>query len=131
MTEAVLFPDAEVLLVAYLSEALPGVPVSTKIPNPRPDVPFLRVLRVGGTRRDLVTDQPMVVVEAWAGDDGPASDLARLAQAYVFALAQTDRPQGYVRAVREVGGIADNPDPVSESPRFTFTVQIDTRGVPL
>jgi hypothetical protein len=36
-----------------------------------------------------------------------------------------------VRRVSEVAGPQDFPDPVSESPRYQFTVQIDTRGAAL
>jgi hypothetical protein len=87
--------------------------------------------RVGGTRRDRITDQPMVVFEAWAPDIGAAAELGANLQARVHALAQTEHPLGWVRAVREIGGLQSFPDPISKTPRFQFTAQLDTRGVPL
>lgn len=124
--EAIAFPDVEALLVRVLGPLL-GVPVSTRVPNPRPDS-FVRVSRVGGSRRDLITDQALVVVEGWALTEPEASALTARAQAYVFALAQTSHDGDYVRAVRDAGGLRSFPDPLTESPRYQFTVQIDTRG---
>lgn len=129
MTEAIVFPDVEALLVRYLPPLL-GVGASTRVPNPRPDS-FVVVRRVGGTRPNVITDVPVVVVECWAKTDVAASDLARLARAYVGALAQSDVGGDYVRRVREVAGPQSYPDPASSSPRYQMTVQIDTRGVPL
>lgn len=130
MTDAVIFPDIEALLVAHLKPLVAPAPVVTRVPATRPAV-FLKLTRVGGPRRDLITDRPMVVFEAWATDRAAASDLGRRAEAYVFALAQTEHPLGYVRAVGEVGGLQWFPDPESGTPRFQFTAQLDTRGVPL
>lgn len=129
MTEAVVFPFIEKLLIAALKPNF-AVPFSTRIPATRPES-FVRLVRVGGPRRDLITDRPMVVFEAWAKTEDEAGELGLLLQARVFALAQTDHPLGYVRAVTEVGGLQSFPDPVSNSPRYQFTVQLDTRGVPL
>jgi hypothetical protein len=129
MNEVVLFPDVEALLVRVLPERV-GVDVSTKVPNPRP-ASFVRVKRVGGSRPNRVTDSAIVVVECWAADDVAASDLGRLTEAHVFALAQTSHDGDFVRRVREVGGLQSFPDPVSESPRYQFTVSLDTRGVAL
>lgn len=129
MSEPIVFPDVEGLLVRYLPD-LVGVDVSTRVPNPRP-ASFVRVKRVGGTSPNRITDAALVVVECWASDEVEASYLGRLTRAHVFALAQTSHDGDYVRRVREVGGLQAFPDPVSETPRYQFTVQIDTRGVPL
>lgn len=129
MTEAVAFPDIEAVLVRYLPP-LVDVPVSTSVPKSRPAA-FVTVERVGGGKRDLVTDQPLVVVQCWATEETDAADLGRITRAYVDALAQTAVDGDYVRAVREVGGLQHFPDPVSGAPRYQFTVQIDTRGVAL
>lgn len=129
MSEAIIFPDIEALLVRYLP-SLVGVPVVTKVPAHRP-ASFVRVKRVGGSRRDRITDQPLVVVEAWAATETDAALLGASAQAYVYALEQTAVDGDYVRAVREAGGLQSFPDPVSETPRYQFTAQLDTRGVAL
>ncbi|WP_166140845.1 hypothetical protein [Nocardioides ochotonae] len=126
MAEAIVFPDPEALLVTHLRDAL-GVRVVTRVPNPRPDR-FVRVVRVGGNRRNLVTDSAMVVVEAWAPDDVAASELARLARAYVGALEGETVGGAFTRRVTEVAGPQNLPDPTSATPRYVFTVALDLRG---
>ena len=131
MSEVIVFPDVEALVVEGLSDALTArgrnAYVSTRTPNPRqPDM--VRVSRTGGARRDLVTDQPMVTVECW-GEDGPAaSELARLCRALVWSWGGSMVAGEWVRAVREVGGVVSFPDPDTALPRYQFTVQLDTRG---
>lgn len=130
MAEAVIFPDIEALLIGYLGTRVAPVTVSTRVPATRP-ASFVKVARVGGPRRDQVTDRPMVVFQAWGPDSVAASTLARTVHAHVYALAQTDTPQGYVSAVREVGGLQYFPDPESGADCYQFTAQLQTRGVPL
>lgn len=127
MSEAIAFPDAEALAIVALKAALPDVPVSTRVPSERPDE-FIRVVRVGGTRSHLVSDNPMLTIECWSTDTVKASDLARRARAHVGAMAQTTINGAWVRSVREVGGPMSFPDPVTESPRYQFTVLLDVRG---
>lgn len=129
MTEAIAFPDIEALVVAYL-EPLVGTRVVTKVPSTRPDS-FVRVLRIGGPRANLVTDRPLVTVEAWATSTTAAENLASRARAYMGALAQSSHGEAWVRRVVEVVGLQSFPDPETESPRYQFTVQMDVRGDPL
>ena len=69
MSEAIIFPDAEALLIDLFVDELPGfgysIPVASRVPNPRPST-FVRVMRAGGVSRDRVIDVPTVAVEAWA-----------------------------------------------------------------
>lgn len=122
----IVFPDAEGLLVDHLRDAL-SVPVSTKVPNPRPDT-FVRLSRVGGLRRDFFTDSPMVVFEAWGATEVIAHDLGSEARSRVYALAGELLGETQVYAVREVGGLQAYPDPATESPRYQFTASLDLRG---
>lgn len=122
MPETIVFPDVEAVLVSALSP-LVSVPVSTRVPASRPDA-FVLVRRVGGARPNLVTDRATVTVECWSTSTVEACDLSRYARAYVHTLAPDT-----VRRVVELSGPADSPDPVSGTPRYQFTVQIDTRGV--
>lgn len=124
MTEVIRFPSIQKLLVAELRARL-DVPVVTRVPKERPSS-FVRLVRVGGNRRNIITDRAMVTVECWGADIGTADDLCELTRAHIFALAPD-----VVRRVSEVAGPQDFPDPVSESPRYQFTVQIDTRGAAL
>jgi hypothetical protein len=129
VTEAVVFPVIESLVVAYLKTHI-SEPVAASVPSPRPAT-FVKVERVGGPRRDRVTDEPMVVVQCWAPSKAEAANLGARVQAYVYALEQTSTPHGYVRAVREVAGLQSFPDPVSGTPCYQFTAQLQTKGVPL
>ena len=124
MSEAIVFPDAEGILVSALKARL-TVPVVTKVPATRP-ASFVRLVRVGGGRANLVTERPIIVFECWAATGPAAERLSALVHAHVFALAPDT-----VRRVREVAGRQSFPDPLSESPRYQFTVQIDTRGAAL
>lgn len=127
--ELIVFPDAEALAVAYLNPKV-GVRVATKVPNPRPSS-FIRVLRVGGTRQSLIVDSPMLVFECWAPDAIAASALANEARAHVFAMSQTLVDGSWVYRVADIAGPQSFPDPLTDTPRYQFTVQIHTRGVPL
>lgn len=124
-----VFGDIEAALVAALREVL-GVPVATRVPNPRPPR-FVRLTRVGGPVRDKVTDRPLIVVEAWdAAGDVAAHDLAAEARARLHALAGTGIGGVWVRRVGEVSGLSNYPDPESGTSRYQITVQLDTRGAP-
>lgn len=129
--KTVLFPDAAGLLTGHLADQLAAeaepVPVVTKIPKPRPEK-FIRLRRTGGPRRDLVTDQPQVTIEAWAGTDEEAHDLAQLARAILSGLPGTTIDGVAVYRVDELGGPVDLPDPDSAQSRYTFTIQVALRG---
>lgn len=126
MTDLWVFPDGEQLLIDWLRDRM-GETVEPRIPNPRPSE-WIRVLRVGGPQRDLVTDQPTLVVEAWADDDVDARDLIQLARAHVRAIRGEVFDGVTVYGVNEVAGPANLPDPTSAQPRWTFTVQVALRG---
>jgi hypothetical protein len=123
----ILFPDIEGVLVTHL-KPLVGVSVSTRVPDPRP-ASFVRLRRVGGTRRDLVTDSALIVVECWAADSVAARDLGARTLAHVHEMPDVEVSGASIRRVVEVGGLQSFPDPVTDSPRYQFTVQIDTKGV--
>jgi len=129
-TEVIVFPDAEALAVTYLKAKMPGVTVATKVPNPRPSK-LIKVTRVGGSKLRLNADSPVLAFECWGSTTVEASDLAKYARAYVNAMAGEKVNGVWVYKVREVGGPANFPDPDSDSPRYQFSVAIDTKGVAL
>lgn len=124
----VVFPDAEQVVCVALTDADLGVPVVVEVPNPRP-ARFVKVLRTGGDRRDLVTDNPLITIETWAATKEAAADLAQLARAHVFAMRGT-RPGDLTTVYRiaDAGGPVSLPDPATGSPRYTFTCSIAMRG---
>ncbi|WP_424462889.1 hypothetical protein [Pseudoclavibacter helvolus] len=129
MSEVIVFPDVEAMVVAYLrppaSEA--GGSVATKAPSPLPRL-FARVSRVGGSQRDIATDTARVLVECWGPDTVTASSFASLMRAHMLAIARAT--DSFTRVV-DGGGITYLADPDTNKPRYQFFVQADVRGVAL
>lgn len=119
--EAVVFRDAEALVIAYLAPYLGGVPVGTRIPDKRPSL-FLRVLRTGGPRETLVSDRPQITLEAWADKETVALGLLQLARAWL------NRADGLIFGVEELSGPGNLPDPTSAQTRYTMSFMVRTRG---
>ena len=126
MADVILFPDAERVLIVHLNSLLTE-PVSLTVPNPRPAA-FIVVRRVGGPRRDLVTDHPMLTVEAWAGGPTAAKALLERARGEIFAMRGTVVDGVAIYGITETGGPAFLPDPDSTQPRYTCTLQVAMRG---
>ena len=122
----VVFPDAAAAVTSRLGDEL-DIETDHKVPNPRPDE-FIVVRRVGGPRRDLVTDEATLTIEAWAQTEEAAHDLAQLARAHVHAMAGTTEGDARVYRVGEFAGPASLPDPESDQPRYTLTVTVAVRG---
>jgi hypothetical protein len=127
--QPIVFPDVEVALAGWLRAVLAPVPVSTRIPNPRPAT-FLRVMRTGGPRVSLTVDAPQITFEAWANSEQDAHDLAAQVRALVNAAAGQTAGAAQIVKVTEMGGPAWLADPTSSQPRFTWTVQMRVRGTP-
>lgn len=125
----VVFPDAVLVVITYLRSVVPGVPTHSQIPNPRP-AEFIRVERLGGTRRTLVTDRPRVDIHCWSASEEEAQALSERVRAYVLAMAGS-RGGTTVYAVAEVGGPQWLPDSLSGQPRYAFAVEFSTRGTEL
>lgn len=122
----VVFPDATAVTVTHLAGEL-EVPVVSKVPNPRPDT-FVRVRRVGGPRRDLVTDQAQLTVEAWAATDADAADLAQLARAHIHNMRGQVISGVACYRVTEMAGPANLPDPTTDHARYSLTIAVAMRG---
>lgn len=124
--EVIVFPDAAAIVIGHLAGEL-DPPVLPRIPNPRPDT-FVTVQRVGGPRRNLVTDAATLAIEAWAPTEEAAHDLAQLARGHVAAMVGDLFAGVPVYRVDEFSGPQLLPDPTSDQPRYTFTVAVATRG---
>lgn len=94
--------------------------VGSKIRDPRP-AKFVKVRLMGGTRMDISRYAPMITFECWAGDDITAESLGTLTEALIDAMP--DLLDACTNVV-QVGGLVDQPDPDSGSPRYVFTKQI-------
>jgi hypothetical protein len=127
VADPIAFPDAERLVIDYLTP-LVGVPVSLTVPNPRPAA-FVTVQRVGGARLNLVADDPTLAIEAWAASPTAAKAVLGVARAHLLAMGRQAVDGVPVYRVAELGGPAYLPDPDSDQPRYTLTVQVALRGV--
>lgn len=131
MSDIVVFPDAVAVTIGYLSDELGDrgseAEVVKDVPDPRPDV-FVTILRSGGVRQTVVSDNAVLIVECWAQTSADAHDLAQLCRALLHAMPGTTQAGVPIYRVDEVGGPVDLPDPLSEQPRYTFTVQVHLRG---
>lgn len=134
MNELIVFPDvlhiARTGLLARLGEVgYAGVQVVETVPpeQTRPDR-FVRLMRTGGARDDLVVDRAMLTIEAWARWPVESMALAQAARAVLNAMPGTVVAGVPVYNVVEFSGPAASPDPVSGTPRHTWTVEIAVRG---
>lgn len=118
------FPDMPKVLRDFLQVQLgEDLPVRTRVPSPRPAA-FIRVWRTGGAARNRVLDEPLMTVESWAEDDTTAAlNADRAREAILDHVSEIP----YVRGIDFRAGPYDDPDPVSDSPRSTFTFELRVR----
>lgn len=72
---------------AIIDELSPYFTIGTSIPETKPNI-FLRVVATGGSQRDLVTDAPIVVLDAFAKLESQARDAANTALARLQLAAR-------------------------------------------
>lgn len=118
-----MFPDVELLAQTFLNGLLTP-PVVVFVPNPRPAL-FVRVFRTGGTAVNRVLERAQISYEAWGGDTVSASNLARDVR-HAFLNDYTDMP--LVRGVNEITGTYFDPDPDTNLPRYSGTVELMVRA---
>lgn len=116
--------DVEQAVTAHL-RALLGVPVVTRVPDPRP-AEFVQVRRVGGTA-ELVWDRPRIDVFAWAPDDEIAHDLGMAARAALHDLQGTSVLGVPCYQVEEFLGPRRADDEPTGTPRIWLTLDLSLR----
>ena len=126
MHPLVAYPDAEFTVGSYLKSSLPSLVVVDERPAALP-AEFVRIERIGGARRSVVTDRPRVDVQCWSHSKESAWDLLVLVRAHILAMAG-QRGTTRVYDVSEVGGPQWLPDNESSKPRYAFAVEFSTRG---
>lgn len=124
-----LFPDSEELfraaLAADVSEVLGStIPASTKVPATRP-AEFIVVRRIGGSRRDIVTDVPVLQVEAWATKESRALRIAAVIQGLMQGYSEVGGHPVWLED--EVVGPTSFPDG-SQQARYTASYAVAIRG---
>lgn len=137
MTEPVIFPDAEQLVIEHLiaqiamrSEAYAqGVGVTKDVPDPRPEK-FITVRRVGGISSRPVPDHARIDVQSWHVDDQHAQDLCQLSRGLLRLMVgshQIDDSEVVCSRVIEFTGPVRFPDPDSHQARWLLTIEADIR----
>lgn len=117
--------DVEALVCDALRDGLDGVHVATRVPRDIPEDGCVFVQRVGGPRRDLVTDMPIVTVQTYGPSSVEAAALGEQCRRIVARLRFDD---DRVRHVRETGGLVNFPDLEASRDRYQFTVQLNVRS---
>lgn len=130
--DVIAFPDAEGLAVQFLNAQF-----SLRGDTARAATRFLdtdrcvRVSRVGGPRKNLVVDAPMLAFQCW-GPTGPdAAGLGRLTRALVWSMPQRSFSTTTIYRVVETGGLQSFPDPDTSNPRYQFIATVEVRGTKL
>lgn len=122
MNELIVFPNVEALIVQVLTDELatrlPGVGVGTKL---KPG-DFVRVTRTGGPKETLISEQAIVLLEAYAESGLRAFEILSIARAVLNAQ------DGQIFGVIEISGPANLPDPTTSQTRFTQTFGARVRG---
>lgn len=124
-----MFPDIEILLVAYL-KAQTGKRVVTDLPASdklAAALPLYRVTRVAGEDRDYKLDHPIVDVDTYAADRAAASLLARQAHDFLcnhLSYEDSVQPTGVVTAVSTVVGPRWLPDTNPNLRRFQASYEV-------
>lgn len=86
--------------------------------------PYYVVSRVGGIMSNLVTDEALLAVGAYADDPVVASDMANRAREALVAARATMVGGAWVRWWTEAAGPASFPDPTSKLFRYQFSGQL-------
>jgi hypothetical protein len=124
----VTFADAAHLVVDRIRQSVdPGVVVATRVPKQWPDL-LIVVRRIGGPRRNLVTDEPLLSIEAWAPNEEDAVDLIEEARGLIHSLRGQTMDGVAVYRITEAAGPAMLPDPLSNVPRCVLTISVAMRG---
>ena len=135
MAEILVSPDATALAIGWLTATLPtipeqaAVPVHRAVPNPRPPT-FVTVRLGGGTGTSPtlpVVDVVQLNFEAWAPTVAAAHDLAANARAAMLSAKGAVVAGSQVYGAEDFGPPVELPDPLSNLPRFVFSIQLSVR----
>lgn len=132
MAEPVIFPDTGLLFTGFLRDELLvhgwAVEVRTTVPAVI-DREFVRVLALGGQRRNIITDSVTVTIEAWAETKIRAAELSQVCRALVVNADVIGGVQ--LSRVDEYASPAPLPYPDSPYPRYAFTLAVGVSGTAL
>jgi len=129
--QLIVDPDIEDLYIAYLMEKFASrgesFPIGTKVPADGAAESIV-LMRTGGTRKTLVSDEPTLTVESRAATETRASWIARTAGALIRASDGLVLNGHQVYEVGNAGYLVNLPDPLTEGPRYTESFSIHLRS---
>jgi hypothetical protein len=105
-------PDAEHILIDYFATALPahGFPdVAVGDRFPQTGIESVTIIRTGGARRDIVTDQPQISVDVRAERNSRAVEIIGTVRALMNDLWGTALDGFMIYKVSELSGPYSNP----------------------
>lgn len=104
-------PDAEQLVINYLATQLPlhgfAVDVADRVPQTNSE--SVTVIRTGGVRRDLVTDQAQLSIDVRAAKNSRAVEIIQMVRALLNDLWASQIEGFQVYDVNELSGPYSNP----------------------
>lgn len=117
-----MIPDAELVAAVLLRENL-DVPVYITPPREIPGS-YVRVVRLGGSERNIVTDSALIGVNCYSRKRGKAAELANAARVALRGSAGTIANNAGIRFWREVSGPVNYPQPDVDRVRYQFTGEL-------
>lgn len=120
------FPDVVLLLRDYLQPILDPVPVSSRVPKPRP-TQFVQIRREGG-HTETIRDVARIDIITWAPTDPEAMRIALDARAAIWALAGRDHLGVMCYRVEEFLAPRQDDDEKTGTPRVWFTPELHLRA---
>lgn len=117
-----MIPDAEMAAVTLLREKL-DVPVFITPPREVPDT-YVRVVRLGGNMRNIVTDSALIGVNCYSQERHVAARLANDIRAILRDSQGTVSNDAGIRFWREVSGPVNFPQPDVDRVRYQFTGEL-------
>lgn len=129
----VIFDDIEVALADHLTAVLveraDDAVVVIGVPAQRPKR-FVRLVRVGGSQSNLITDRPRIAAECWDVTGVGAAELSALVRAIFSGMAPGYVSTIWVDKVIDMG-CSFSPDPATNLPRYVVPVELHVCGTAL
>lgn len=134
MIKPVVFSPIEIRLADHLAATLADrdieVPVINELPARDRPISYVLILRIGGSRSNLITDTPRVVFECVGAYGAAAAELAAIVRALIDAAAPGYVGDIWVDKVRDLG-MAYSPDPDTNQARYVITKELHAKGTAL
>lgn len=113
--------------IAKALEEETGYMAFTTLPRTLPPK-LIRVNRLGGDLINPFTSSDNLIIEVWDTKKHDAEKVALICRNWVFGLRGKLLGGYKVHTVEGDGGVSDDPDPLTATPRFTFTASLVVKG---